>query len=961
MASDSVAPQQTTAITQRRRYATPRASYRVQLHRGFTFDDARALVPYLAALGISHLYCSPIFAATPGSTHGYDVTDHGQINPELGGLPGLHALGEALRERDMGLIIDMVPNHVGLANSQNPWWRDVLRHGEASRHAPTFDINWSTQPHLPSGVLVYPILGQPFGRALEAGELQLTLDDGDLALRYYDHALPLAPRTYAAIIGPLPPELRRELRDPAASVELVDLLARLEAAPPDEADRLLERFRRMVGEEPAIAAQLGATLAELNGRVGEPSSFDRLEAILARQHYRLVYWRVAGEEINYRRFFDINDLAGVRVEREEVFEATHRLLFALVAQGIVTGVRIDHIDGLYDPTRYLAQLRAGLREAARGLTDQELPIYVEKILELDEALPSSWPVTGTTGYDFLAHSDGLLVDRGSVVETTRTYERFVGEPVRFRQLRYDAKRQIARTAFTGEISVLANQLHMIAQGARRHRDTTLGALRRAIETTLATFPIYRTYVTDDTSDSGATAEDRATIEAALTEARRRDQTLVPEALDFLAEVLLLDGPEPGTPLPPVDYERRLHFRRRFQQLSSPVMAKGFEDTTFYRYNRLLSLNEVGNDPSRFGINPDEAHAWFAERAEHWPGAMSASSTHDTKRSEDARARLHVISEQPGHWADEVRRWSELNARHRTVVAGEAVPDRTTEYLIYQNLIASWPTGADPLDGAYRERLHGYLTKAMREMKVYTSWTDPDEQVEAAAGAFLMALLHPRQGRAFQRRVSRFVAALEPSASLNGLATLLLKATAPGFPDFYQGTELWDRSLTDPDNRRPVDYAARRALLDELGDAPPDDLRAGAMKLWLTRRLLALRERKAVLFTQGDYQPVVASGAAAAHIFAFARSLGDDNIVVAVPRLTTRLTTPGSDPPLGQAWGDTTLALPATGRRWRNALTGATYEVTEGQLECAELFAALPFAVLVGEAQGRSNERPGIPG
>ena len=577
MASElSEAQQRTAAPPGSPRYDTPRASYRVQLHRGFTFDDARALVPYLARLGISHLYCSPIFAATPGSTHGYDVTDQGQVNPELGGLTGLHALSEELRAHDLGLIVDMVPNHVGLANSANPWWRDMLRHGEASRHATAFDVNWSTQPHLPSGVLVYPILGQPFGLALEAGELQLELSDNDLWLRYYEHRLPLAPRSYPEIIGSLAPggafpESRPQLRDPAALVELAEILDRLRSSPADEADRLLERFRRVIGDEPALAEQLATRLASLNGQPGDPASFDALEAILALQHYRLVYWRVAGEEINYRRFFDINDLAGVRAEREDVFAAIHHLLFSLVAQGIVTGVRIDHVDGLYDPSQYLVRLRDGLREAAQGLTDREIPIYVEKILELDEALPAEWPVAGTTGYDFMAHNDGLLVDRGTVVETTRTYERFVGEPIRFRQLRYDAKRQIARTAFIGEISVLAAQLHTIAQRDRRQRDTTLGALRRAIETTLATFPVYRTYV----SGGEIGSSDRAIIEEALFEARRRDRTISPDALDFLGRVLLLDGAEPGLHLLPDEYERRLHFRRRFQQLSSPVIAKWF--------------------------------------------------------------------------------------------------------------------------------------------------------------------------------------------------------------------------------------------------------------------------------------------------------------------------------------------------------------------------------------------------
>lgn len=939
-----------------RRYATPTASYRVQLHRGFTFDDARALVPYLAKLGFSHLYCSPFFTATPGSTHGYDVTDHGQINPELGGLPGLRALGEALIAHDLGLIVDMVPNHVGLANGANPWWRDVLRHGEDSRHASAFDINWRNQPHLPSGVLVYPILGHPFGQALEAGELRLELIDDDLALRYFEHRLPLAPRSYAEVVGPLwagdgSPDPGQGYRDPTTAVELADLLDRLRAAPPDEADRLLDRFRRIVGDEPLLAERLRARLSVLNGTVGDAASFDALDAILAGQHYRLVYWRGAGEEINYRRFFDINELAGVRVEREDIFAAIHRLLFSLVTQGIVTGVRIDHVDGLYDPAQYLERLRDGLREAARGVTERPILIYVEKILDLDEALPVTWPVAGTTGYDFLAHCDGLLIDRGSVLEMTRTYERFIGEPVRFRQLRYAAKRQIARTAFIGEISVLAVQLHAIAQRDRRRRDNTLGALRRAIESALAAFPVYRTYVAGGEGMSG----DRATIEAALAEARRQDRTLTAEALDFLREVLLLEYGEAGPRLAPEEYERRLHFRRRFQQLSSPVMAKGFEDTTFYRYNRLVSLNEVGNDPSQFGVAPAAAQAWFAARARDWPAAMSASTTHDTKRSEDARARLHVIAELPKLWAAEVRRWSNLNAQHRATIQGEPVPDATTEYLLYQNLVASWPDDG-AIDDTYRERLAGYLTKAMREMKSFTSWTDTDETVEAAAQEFLTALLHPRRGRAFRKRLTRFVARLEPSTTLNALSALIVKATAPGFPDFYQGTELWDRSLTDPDNRRPVDFATRRALLDTLAEAPPPDLRDPAAKLWLAHRLLALRARHANLFACGDYQPVVTSGGGAAHLFAFSREHRASQLIVAVPRLTTRLVGPGGAPPLGAAWGDTALAVPGGRGTWRDLLTGAAQLAADGQLACSALFATLPFALLLREHDGHTNER-----
>ena len=919
-----------------RRYGTPRASYRLQLHAGFTFDAVRARLPYFAALGISHLYFSPIFTAAPGSTHGYDVVDHGQINPELGGISALYALGEELLTRDIGLIVDMVPNHVGLATSSNPWWRDLLRYGESSRYANFFDINWSTQPHLPSGVVVYPILGQPFGAALEAGELRLILEEHDLALAYYEHHLPLAPASYPDVIGLPPLDLRAQLADPAALGELLSLLDGLRAASSDDAERLLEQFRRLLAQEPALADYVQARLTELNGTVGDPVSFDRLDAILSQQHYRLAFWRVSGEDINYRRFFDINDLAAIRVEREDVFEETHRLLLSLVEQGLVTGVRIDHVDGLYDPGAYLRRLRERLREAASRWTDRELPIYVEKILEEGEPLPAGWPVAGTTGYDFMAHNDGLCIDRGSVLEMTRTYERFLGEPVRFRQLRDDAKKQIARTSFPGEINVLANALHTIAERDRRQRDNTLRALRNAIETVLAAFPVYRTYIVD----GQVGPDDRELIETAVAGARRHDRNLSTEAIDFLAEVLLLDGD-----LDPSEHEQRLQFRRKFQQLSSPVMAKGFEDTTFYRYNRLLSLNEVGSDPSLFGAAPEEVQAWFAARAEAWPRAMSASSTHDTKRSEDARARLHVLSEIFERWRDEVNEWAELNAAHRTTINGDPVPDPNTEYLLYQALVASWSAAGVAIDDTYRARLAAYLTKAMREMKTYTSWTNTDERVEGAAQEFLTAILASDAPDGFPARVGRFVALIEGAALRDSLGMLIIKGTAPGFPDFYQGTELWDRSLTDPDNRRPVDYDERERLLGALPDAAPTDLADPVTKLWVTRRLLALRAEQSALFAAGAYAAIEATGERAVNVFAFARQEGDTRIVVAVPRLTTQLVGLTDDAPLGAAWGDTSLALPGSGP-WRNALTGETVAGEGGALALADLFATFPFAILI---------------
>lgn len=918
-----------------RRYDTPRASYRLQLHQDFTFEQVRERLPYFDALGISHLYFSPIFTAAPGSTHGYDVFDHGQINPELGGLSALYALGEELLARDMGLIMDMVPNHVGLATSSNPWWCDLLRYGEASRYASFFDINWATQPHLPSGVVVYPILGQPFGAALEAGELRLILEGNDLALAYYEHHLPLAPPTYAEVIGLPPLDLRAQLGDPAALGDLLTILEGLCPAPVEEAERLLEQFRRLLEQEAALENYVQGRLDELNGQIGEPSSFDRLEAILGQQHYRLAFWRVSNEDINYRRFFDINELAAIRVERDDVFEETHRLLLSLVEQGLVTGVRIDHVDGLYDPGAYLQRLHERLREAGGRWTDREIPIYVEKILEEGESLPADWPVAGTTGYDFMAHNDGLFIDRVSVLETTRTYERFIGAPVRFRQLRDDAKKQIARTSFAGEINVLAASLHALAQRDRRQRDTTLRALRDAIEAVLAAFPVYRTYI----SDGQGGPDDRALIETAVAEARRHDRNLSNEAVDFLAEVLLLDGA-----LDPDEYERRLQFRRKFQQLSSPVTAKGFEDTAFYRYNRLLSLNEVGSDPSLFGLAPEEVQAWFAARAAHWPRAMSASSTHDTKRSEDARARLHVLSEIPEVWRSEVGRWAELNAGQRTTIGGEPVPDANTEYLLYQSLVASWPAAGEVMDDTYRARMAEYLTKAMREMKTYTSWTNTDERLEGAAQDFLAAILAPEQGEGFIHAVTRFVASIESAALHNSLGMLLNKGTAPGFPDFYQGTELWDRSLTDPDNRRPVDYDKRERLLRNLTTAAPTDLADPATKLWLTRRILALRDEHPHLFAAGTYAALAAMGERAVNLFAFIRQHEGLRVIVAVPRLTTQLVGLGGAAPLGAVWGDTALTLPA-GSAWRNALTGAAISGAGGTFPVADLFATLPFAVL----------------
>ena len=918
----------------RSRYGTPVASYRLQLHPGFGFDRASDMVPYLHRLGVSHVYLSPFFTASPGSSHGYDVFDHSQVNRELGGLAGLYELSEALAAHGMGLIADMVPNHVGVAGGVNPWWRDVLRHGQTSPYAAYFDIDWEGQPQMPRGILGFPILGQPFGQTLEAGELRLDVAEHDIFLFYWENSFPLAPHSYRDIIGIPPPELRDELGDPALLAELIDLLDELPSADYEHAEHLLARFRSMMASEPAMEAHVRERVAALNGTPGDPSSFDRLEGILLDQHYRLTDWRISGEELNYRRFFDITGLAAIRVEREEVFDATHGLLLDLVRNGIVTGVRIDHIDGLYDPSAYLHRLRERLDEASAGHDGVHVPIYVEKILDPHEKLPR-WPVDGTSGYDFLAHVNGLFVDHDAQRHLTTTYERFLGEYVRFPRIAYEAKLHIADRSFAGEANVLALQIYRIAQRHRLHRDHTLRALQRAITTVLACFPVYRTYLGED---SDADVSHRV-INRAIAEAGARDSTLSPSALDFLREVLLLERDD----LDPEEQERRAHFRRRFQQVSSPVMAKGMEDTAFYRYNRLVSLNEVGGDPATFGILPGQLHEWFEERATVWPQAMSNSSTHDTKRSEDVRARLNVLSEIPGTWRREVATWSRLNARHRSTVSGEVYPDPNTEYYLYQALLGAWPIEGPGPD--FVERIQEHMTKAMREAKVISSWVDPRQEAEDAVLEFVRRILDRRRSRGFTRRLQAMVEHIAPAATYNSLAALLLKCFAPGFPDIYQGMEFPRLDLTDPDNRRPVDFEGRIDALHRLEreSMPPDDLHSETARLWFTHRGLDVRSRCHRLLTDGDYRPVEVQGKHTRSVFAFTRNLEDDVLLVAVPRLVHGLLG-GSDTISAAAWGDTALELPGDVDSWENLLLPVPVESPA----CEVLFDPVPFAVLHGK-------------
>jgi (1->4)-alpha-D-glucan 1-alpha-D-glucosylmutase len=916
-----------------RRSRAPLATCRLQLRPEFTFEDAARVVPYLAALGISHLYLSPVFAAAPGSTHGYDVVDHGRVNPTLGGLSGLYTLAAAARDHDMGLILDIVPNHVGIAGGANPWWRDVMRSGRRSRFASFFDIDWEGQPQMSSGVLVYPVLGQSFGAALEAGELRAgRAEDGELVVHYFDHSYPLATETYLEALGLPPPDLRQQLSATPDFDEYVGLLEGLRDAPAGEADSLLAGFRKLLTVEPALQAHVDERLAALAGTPGEPATFDRLEALLRRQHYRLASWRVSGEEMNYRRFFDVNDLAAIRVEQPEVFEAVHALTRDLLANDVATGLRVDHVDGLYDPHAYLDRLHALAEEAMAAHSPARFSLHVEKILAEGEELPASWPVDGTTGYDFLAVAGDLLVDPAGEQGLTATYEEFTGDRQDFAAISFAARRRVAERSFAGEMNVLALQLHRIAQGHRLHRDLTLRALREALAALLACFPVYRTYLEDDQPRR----VDAAVIRGAAREAQRRDPNVTHEALAFLIEVLLVEGV-----LSDEERARRLHFRRRFEQISGPVMAKGMEDTTFFRYHRLLALNEVGGEPGRFGRSPEQVHRWFERRAQAWPLALSATTTHDTKRGEDARMRLSVLSELPREWRTEVRAWARLNRRWLADAQGRQAPEPNMEYYLYQTLVAAWEGRSD---ADFQRRVADHIVKAAREARLQTSWIYPDEAYESALAAFTRAVLDRRRSARFLERLARFVTRLAPAASVNSLALLALKCLAPGIPDFYQGSEWADHSLTDPDNRRLVDWAARTADRSAASLLPPEPV-ARAAKPWLTRKLLRLRCEHADLVSAGAYRPLAVEGPLAPNLFAFSREHAACRLVAVVPRHVARLVGPaGSFIPA--ALEGTVVRLPAAAS-WHNALTG---ERLSGQeLPAATLVGGYPLAVLVGEA------------
>lgn len=924
----------------------PRATYRLQLHALFTFQDARRVLDYLQRLGVSDVYTSPPFQAVSGSTHGYNLVSYEALSPELGGEAAFADLARDLRKRGMGVIVDFVPNHMGIANGENPMWEDVLENGESSRFADFFDIEWHPQKRSLEGKVLLPTLGDQYGRVLERGELKLVRRGGRVFLAYFERRFPVSPRTLTPILkravelSGLPEDDWDRLELESIATQARNLPGAETSNPDARAERAREkevlrrRLRDLANRSEAVASALDGALAEWNA----PEGIEKLDERIRDQNYRLALWRVATEEINYRRFFDINDLAAIRMEVPQVFEAAHALLLRLLEGGLVTGVRLDHTDGLYDPLGYFRALQER-RAQQTGEEARTLPLYLlaEKILESGEVLPERWPIHGTTGYDFLAQLNGLWVNPDAAEDMTAIYRRFTGESAPFHEMVYEGKRLIMRASLSSEIAVLSERLERLAEADRRSRDFTLASLRDAIVELIASFPVYRTYVRPDGSRERA---DNTHIDRAVRAAKRRNRDLSPAVFDFLGDVLKLRVTED------TQEEAFTDFALKFQQVTGPVTAKGVEDTAFYRYNRLVSLNEVGGDPAIFGTPLDAFHKDGARRASKWPHAMLATSTHDTKRGEDTRARISVLSEIPDTWMAYLSTWGRVARSYARDLDGERGPDLNDEYLFYQTVLGSWPLDGN-FDG-YAERIVDYLLKAIRESKRHTSWTNQNGDYEGSIAEFARGMLGNEE---FSRGMAELHARLSPYGAQNGLSSALIKLTAPGVPDTYQGSEVWNQSLVDPDNRREVDYARLGALLSriERGRGTPafargllDTFQDGAVKLFVTHAALQARREHEALFRDGDYRPL----GAGEHAVAFARTLGRKVAVTVAPRFALTLTKERHPWAVGEVWGEGELPVPVGGA-YTNVLTGETLKASRGKtLKLREVLRGFPLALLL---------------
>lgn len=1011
----------------------PTATYRLQFNGSLTFRDARMLVPYLAAMGVSHCYASPLLKARAGSQHGYDIVDHTTFNPEIGSEAEFEEFVSELRDHEMGLILDVVPNHMAIATSNNAWWMDVLENGPSSPYAGFFDIDWMPlKPDLAHKVLL-PVLGDQFGKVLEEGQLVLTFADGAFSLRYYDHRFPIATRSIGAVLKHRLEELEQTLEaEHADLLEYQSILTAISHLPPrteTDPDKIAEgrrerevihrRLKTLMEGSPQIADFVAENVRLFNGKPGDPRSFDLLDGLLLDQAYRLAFWRVAADEINYRRFFDINELAAICMENPAVFERTHDLAMLMVREGLVDGLRIDHPDGLYDPHDYFERLQQTrflqlcnqvssichddsviiaqsgdefdepeepingepdrkrewdfiepvlltvredqrIDDGNRSPLAQPLYLVVEKILGRTEQLPEEWPVRGTTGYDFLNALNGLFVDRNNAKAMDAIYSRFIRETTDFKDLVYRCKKLILDASMSSELSVLGHQLDRISELDRRARDFTLRSLTQALGEVIACFPVYRTYITD----ADVSEHDRRYVELAVARAKRKAPAVSESIFNFLRDILLLEEIDHSDEIIRAQQRR---FVSRFQQFTSPIMAKAVEDTAFYIFNRLVSLNEVGGDPEAFGVSPGTFHQQNIQRQSHWPHSLLTTSTHDTKRSEDVRARINVLSEIPQEWRTHAFRWSRINQRKKTEVDDELAPSRNDEYLLYQTLLGTWPI--EPMNREQREqyveRIQQYMTKATHEAKVHTSWISPHLPYESATRDFINALLDDSPRNAFLASFDPFAKRIAEFGLWNSLSQTLLKLTCPGVPDIYQGTELWDFSLVDPDNRRPVDFTNRqRRLVSTIQWAATDGDREkvareliatrhdGRIKMFVIRQVLNHRRSHPELFATGSYLPLEPIGSRKEHLCAFARTSDEQTVIVVAPRLVTTLVANSSDPPIGpDVWQDTWLPLPneTVGRRFLNVLTGGTLDVSQQEsnfgLPLSSVLSSFPVALL----------------
>lgn len=942
----------------------PSATYRVQLNQDFRFADTVKILDYLHELGISDLYLSPILASRKGSGHGYDVTDPTRINPELGSEEEFAALQSELQNRGMGLLLDTVPNHMA-ASAENPWWMDVLENGAQSAFAAFFDIEWHPHSRSLDGKILLPVLGRPFGDALDSGEIKLTLQDERFFFQYFDSLFPLTPRSYHAILDHRSDHLKERLGEDAFPYhEYSGILASFRElsgadrrAAETAAERRLrfesarDRLKSLMAAGKEVAGFVLENIGDINGREGDPGSFRFLQRLLAEQNYKLAFWQNLNESINYRRFFTIADLVGVRVEDQLVFEATHGLILRLVSKNPFAGLRVDHIDGLRDPLAYLNKLqeRISSEEAQKETSPY---VLVEKILARHENLPGDWPVSGTTGYDYLNEANALFVEPEGAGRIEEIYSTFIGRKQNFADVAYQKKKLVMNTLLGVEMRTLGRQLAELAAQDRYARELNREQLIDALIEVTACLPVYRTYIRNMDLPAPATKY----IEEALAAARSRAPNVSPACFDFVREVLLILNP----PHVLVDQrEARLAFVMRWQQFTGPIVAKGLEDTALYVYHPLLSLNEVGGDPDPSDIlSLDDFYA-FLESRRKWPGSLNASSTHDTKRSEDVRARLNALSEMPSEWSEHLARWAKLNARHKDQVAGHAVPDSNEEYFLYQTLLGVFPLDQESC-ATLLKRVQEHVLKATREAMVHTRWTRPNQPHEDALLKFVARILSQDDNREFLQHFCQFQKKVAYFGMVNGLSQTLLKIALPGVPDFYQGSELWDLRLVDPDNRGPIDFAKRAAALDSIvnadsGKAPRkfvDNWHDGCVKLYLIWKALRFRRAHDDLFREGEFVTLQSAGANAHNVIAFVRKRGTSWALAAVPRWLSQVPTKASRE---FNWNDTRLTLPSgSPARWDSVLTGTQLALTNQAGEQHAMVSDLlrDFPVALFHAEGK---------